>query len=202
MDHSKNHFRFAFLFLVLFSLWTSLIFGTPWIVIADQWIFKTALSSPLVLVPAWFYINEAVSFLGRAGFFYAVFLVSAVVFLAQKSGRIFVWYATATTFALFSNWGLKLFFLRIRPEGLSNPTSYAYPSGHTVGAIVFYGLLMAILKGKGKIPLTILIAAIALSRVFLSAHWGSDVVGGALWGLFWVHLFLGIAARRHYFEKI
>ncbi len=42
----------------------------------------------------------------------------------------------------------------------------------------------------------ILVVAIAFSRLYLGAHWFSDVLGGASVGLFWVTL-LGIAYDRH-----
>lgn len=85
---------------------------------------------------------------------------------------------------------------------------YAYPSGHATLATSTYGFL-AILLARDVRPgyrLTIYISAsllillIAFSRLYLGAHWLTDVVGGMLLGSAWAAL-LGIAYRRHASEK-
>ncbi len=82
---------------------------------------------------------------------------------------------------------------------------FAFPSGHSSISMVMYGFL-AVMAAHGIprahrwLPYTtagIVISAIALSRLYLGAHWLSDVVGGLALGLLWVTL-LGIAYRRHY----
>ena len=75
-----------------------------------------------------------------------------------------------------------------------------FPSGHTMMAVVTYGLLIYgvrdllsrqrwLLMASGLIVLVLLIG---YSRMFFGFHYFSDVVGGYLAGLFWLSLCLSI----------
>ena len=72
-----------------------------------------------------------------------------------------------------------------RAEGLG------YPSGHALGAVLFYGALIAVAQcfvGSPRarrllrVVCLLLILATGVSRVASGAHWPSDVLGGYLWG--------------------
>jgi undecaprenyl-diphosphatase len=67
-----------------------------------------------------------------------------------------------------------------------------FPSGHAMGASLFYGAIAIIapqvvphrLLARGiQVAAVVMMALIALSRVRLGVHWPSDVVGGLLFGL-------------------
>ncbi|MFG5777100.1 phosphatase PAP2 family protein [Comamonas sp. J-3] len=88
---------------------------------------------------------------------------------------------------------LKNAFQRERPVALYDmlTSGASFPSGHTAGSIVVYGLLWWLLRpalgvrkswllGAGFSLLVVLIAA---SRIWLEAHFFTDVLAGALWGL-------------------
>lgn len=103
---------------------------------------------------------------------------------------------------LLLNKFLKLVFHRARPQfrdAVQSLTSYSFPSGHTMIATVFYGALAAFVIGSSKSwPLRILSVAMALilillvafSRIYLGAHYLSDVLGAMAEGLAWIALSL------------
>lgn len=92
-----------------------------------------------------------------------------------------------------------------RPVDLSGDAfRYGFPSWHATMNAVLYGFLAVLLARGLPEPRRWLIYAaagnlillIAFTRVYLGAHWLSDVLGGLALGLAWVAV-LGIAYRRH-----
>lgn len=71
-------------------------------------------------------------------------------------------------------------------------TTYSFPSGHTMGTTAVYTALAIIVARRTRHgPFAIagaaaMIVLIAASRVYLGAHFLSDIVGGVLLGLAWV----------------
>jgi undecaprenyl-diphosphatase len=137
-------------------------------------------------------MDQAMVMVTQLGEFKKMFVASAVltgllVLLRQWRQAVFVG-ATLLGAALI-NTGTKLFFARMRPEVLSDPlTSYSMPSGHASGSFAFF-LALAVLAGRGqptRLRLTWLLlgaipaASIALSRVYLGAHWPTDILAGTL----------------------
>ena len=96
-----------------------------------------------------------------------------------------------------SVWATKFAIGRLRPEFLdfASAESPSFPSAHTAGATVVYGLLASIVidsvpKDAVARPIVVaftatLIALIAFSRILLGVHYPSDVAGGLLIGVFW-----------------
>jgi membrane-associated phospholipid phosphatase len=78
-----------------------------------------------------------------------------------------------------------------------NTVAYSYPSAHVLGAVVFLGMLVYVLYALARrahwwrvtgIVSLVAIAAIGYSRLYVNAHWLSDVVGGFTGGLAYVFL--------------
>lgn len=104
---------------------------------------------------------------------------------------------------------LKGIFERVRPlhdHGLAVATGYSFPSGHSSGAMVTYGMLLYVglrlLPGRWHAALAMLAVAlvftIACSRIFLRVHFASDVAAGLLSGLCWTGVCVaGLELARH-----
>lgn len=93
---------------------------------------------------------------------------------------------------------LKYVFQRARPsfdEPLVSLATFSFPSGHTSGATVLYGMLAAWLvchcRSRALQALIValallLIVLVALSRLYLGAHYLSDVLAGMAVGGAWL----------------
>jgi membrane-associated phospholipid phosphatase len=98
------------------------------------------------------------------------------------------------------NFLLKNLFLRPRPHfksPLLTLTGYGFPSGHTMAATVFYGTLCVVVLSRAParcwrapavVISTIMIALVGFSRIYLGAHYLSDVLAAVAEGLIWVAL--------------
>jgi len=114
--------------------------------------------------------------------------IAAAAFLTILAARLFVPL-------------MKLWLQRPRPLELSGlPEVFSFPSGHTTFATVTLGVFAVLashgLRSWGKAVVFaaagIAVIAIAYSRIYLGAHWMSDVLGGFLFGAVMIAAF-GIA---------
>ncbi len=139
-------------------------------------------------------IMQSVSFLGEpilvllVGF---VGFVSAAARHQTQAERAFVYAAAAFTLSTLLKLGLR----RARPHNLDIRTfgvrSYSFPSGHAFGTVIFYGLFSYLDLKYLAHPWNIVISTVVwllilltgISRVYLKAHYPSDVLGGWLLGL-------------------
>lgn len=93
---------------------------------------------------------------------------------------------------------LKVSYQRIRPDIVPspfNPTSFSFPSGHAMGAMLCYGILAYLLARRLRtrwlralvgVVAALLILAIGFSRVYFGVHYPTDIIGGYLAGAIWL----------------
>jgi membrane-associated phospholipid phosphatase len=102
---------------------------------------------------------------------------------------------------------LKHGLQRARPafgEPSTGPSDFSFPSGHVANATLLYGVVAALLicrfrAGPMKIGIVLgaalVVAAVALSRLVLGAHYPSDVLAALLVGVAWLALCLTLRER-------
>src|ERR1035437_3956799 len=93
---------------------------------------------------------------------------------------------------------LKLYFRRVRPDlpwAFVHEPSFSFPSGHSVFAVVVYGMLIYIgmrhlRRMRERVAVVVaagaLIIGIGYSRIYLGVHYPSDVAAGYFVGAVWL----------------
>jgi undecaprenyl-diphosphatase len=131
--------------------------------------------------------------------------LSALILWFKDSKKDAVLFASVAASAGILIYSLKELLQIARPENLIE-TSYSFPSGHAVFAVVLFGFLIYIAKKADyytrkefDIVFVILILFVGLSRLILGVHWLSDVLGGFFLGL--SVLFSGFLIEKRLFGK-
>lgn len=149
------------------------------------------------LIPFNAFVSALAGFVG-VGVGAAIILVT---FIFRRAATPFV--AFSAVYSVIYNL-VNLIIRRPRPTGVPHTThdllGYSFPSGH-VGFFVWLGVLALVLLARG-LPRTLYVAscavvavvvvASAISRMYVGAHWPSDVIGGFLVGVCWTSLSLSI----------
>lgn len=133
----------------------------------------------------------------------AIGCYAALVAVALAWRRAWYWLATlvaAVPVGMLINVMMKLAFHRARPsfdDPIVTLTTYSFPSGHVAATTLFYGFLLALLAsgtrawaarlGLGLVALA-MIVLVALSRMYLGAHYLSDVLAAFAEGVAWLTL--------------
>lgn len=152
----------------------------------DQWIYENTYQAKFGAVTA---VALLLNFLGGGWFAWPFRLLVAGLLAAQKRWPAF--YAWLLALALSEPFIglLKWLYGRERPpESLVEVTSGSFPSGHAIGgAVMAVGLVVAFVRaGPRRRNLEILAAGFAFvmggSRIYLGAHYLTDVIAGVAFG--------------------
>ena len=141
----------------------------------------------------------AISFVGSPAAMAALGFVVAAILAYRRS-----WITLAAWVAAFAgggalDWVLKRLIHRPRPVGSAGflyGTSFSFPSGHAMGSLIGYGMLVYLLIGvwpparrrRTSLLATFLtvVLLIGLSRLYLGVHFLSDVIAGYAAGAVWL----------------
>ena len=133
----------------------------------------------------------------------SIILASTLFFVTHR--RREAGFVLAVPIADLLNALVKMLVNRPRPtsdvaELLTKAGQSSFPSGHVVHYVVFFGFLLAVMSANKKIPSfwrivigvfsAFLILSISISRIYLGAHWATDVIGGYLFGFAYLGLIL------------
>jgi membrane-associated phospholipid phosphatase len=150
-------------------------------------------------------LMQAISFLGETVVATALVIFAVAVFALRRHWLEAVFMLATTSNALLA-FVLKDLIHRTRPFPVAENSSgfiqsinqYSYPSGHVLFFVVFFGLFayLAWIHFAGWMRITTisicaaLIVLIGPSRVFLGAHWATDVLGSYLIGTIWLFVLI------------
>lgn len=154
------------------------------------------------MIVTWLVI--AVTMLGSKVFLVAVVLVTYWCIDADAG----YWAGISYLSSMWLNSVLKLTFRLPRPGDQVRPGSgwfidaegYGFPSGHTQGTATTWGFFAGISQSERMLRLALfLTVAVAVSRVYLKAHFISDCVGGAAAG--WAVAAVFVAVYRVWHDR-
>lgn len=152
----------------------------------------------------------AVSFLGSIKFITSSIIVLSILLLLNKKWALVFFLMGSSGIGALLNKLLKWYFKRERPDilPLIEESGYSFPSGHSMGSLIFYGSLayicIHIVKSTNKKIFSVtffalIILFIGISRIYLGVHYPTDVVGGFSIGI--SYLFICILGFRYYEAK-
>lgn len=99
---------------------------------------------------------------------------------------------------------LKFIIQRPRPDGfrLVTASGFSFPSGHSMAAMAFFGLLAWLvwkyeadrrLRCLYATGFALVIVMIGVSRIYLGVHYASDVLGGFCLSMAWLAVYTRVA---------
>jgi len=136
-------------------------------------------------------------------------LLLAAWFAYRKAHYWLIVLLAAVPGGMLLNVVLKHIFRRQRPS-LEDPlltlSTYSFPSGHTVAATLFYGVLACYLVRRNRTwprralivgAACLMVMLVALSRMYLGVHYLSDVMAASMEGAAWLAVCVTAVSTLH-----
>ena len=143
-------------------------------------------------------LMNAATLLGSSPVLTTVVGLAVVLLVVQRRRMEAVFLVIALVGTLVINDGLKLLVQRPRPgfDWAEVWPETGFPSGHSMNSFVVYlAIALVIWQVRGRragivalVLATALAVSVGISRIYLGAHWLSDVIGGYLAGALWLLL--------------
>ncbi|MDY7560685.1 photosystem II protein Y [Pseudomonas sp. CCC3.2] len=144
----------------------------------------------------------AITELGDTKVVVPVTVVVLLWLMWKRARRTAAYWLIAIAGASILNTVIKVALHRARPDELlySGWSAFSFPSGHSTVNAVLYGFLAFLIAREMRptwrlaiaLSAVTLVFLIAFSRLYLGAHWFSDVLGGLAFGSAWLAL-LGLS---------
>ena len=195
---------------LLSAIGSAVIFGGVWVFVAlasaltaaapmlpwDQAVIDTLRAH---VTPQTLTVFAALTHLADPGTLAVLCVLGTLVLLGRHQPGLAVTWVLAIAGNGVLNQRLKLFIGRARPldpDGALLAQGFSFPSGHSSGAVVTYGMLaylaLRLLPKVWHLPALLLALALMLavgaSRVLLGVHFPSDVLAGFASGSVWLAL--------------
>lgn len=160
--------------------------------------FDSRLTIAVTGWPKWLQVPMlAVTFIGQP---ICLILFAVTIALINIHNLAIMLAIAAALGAMLVNTAVKHFIHRPRPDTLYVNNMYfkssSFPSGHAFGGVVVFGLLAylaaAHISGVLAAVLVALIAIIGLSRIYLGAHYPTDVLAGWVLGNLFLWTIIGV----------
>jgi membrane-associated phospholipid phosphatase len=143
-------------------------------------------------------IAKGVTAIGGPTAMAALMVGGAIYLLVRREKLLLYGWLVAFIGGGALDWALKTIFRRDRPsfpDPFIHVLGYSFPSGHAMGSLIGYGMLAYLIahsvRRRGIDLLVaacagVLVLAIGFSRLYLGAHYLSDVVAGFGAGIAWL----------------
>ena len=203
----------AALLVLLASMWLFLgvledVVSRDPLVLADQAVFTFLQQLRTAPVDRWMvFVTE----MGSGGVMLPLVIAVAAWLAWQRCWRTVAYWLVTVASAEAMVQVLKYTLGRHRPLALYHGNEqYSFPSGHaTVSAVVLAGLAFLLTRGqppRWRIAVAagaaVYVALVGFSRLYLGAHWLSDVLGGFSFGLAAVALSAMVYTQHRVHEPI
>ncbi|WP_207495712.1 phosphatase PAP2 family protein [Aridibaculum aurantiacum] len=202
-------------FLLLLVMFLMALFGFGFIIHEVLWEQEYVLDKQVATYVSVHLVNDnttawmtRISFLASRDFLFPAYVVLTAVYLFYVKNKILAaGIALVGLTGYLINLILKSLFRRERPADQLTDflENFSFPSGHSMSAFIFYGLLIYLLwqthwKLSIKAIVSVLLSVVALligfSRIYLQVHYTTDVLGGFCVGLAWLLLAVWLLERQ------